>query len=161
MVPGPVRVALVVDAGIAGVYGLTRVLGLPDGRLGGAIVTAQAVVFAAVVLSWAFPAFWSAWVALVERQMPVETDGPPRARAPLPGRPSSGSMLVAGAVLSVLVVLQVAFAGSGAHEGMGFRTVVNAFAMALGLGAVSLAVVADVRWMLAATAAESDTSDRA
>ena len=159
--PGPVRVALIVDAGIGGVYGLTRVLGVPDGRLGGAVVAAEAVVWAALVLSWAFPAFWSAWMALVERQMPVETDGPPRVRLPLPARPSSGSMLVAGAVLSLLVVVQVAFAGSGAHGGVAFRSVVNAFAMALGLGAVSLAVVADVRWMLAATAAESDTSDRA
>ena len=160
MVPGPVRVALLVDAGVAAVFGVATLVGVPDGRLGGAIVAAEAVTWGALVLSWTFPAFWSAWMALVERQMPVETDGPPRARVPLPLRPSSGATLLAGAVLSLLLVLQVAFAGAGA-DGVAFRTVVNAFAMSLGLGAVSLAVVADVRWMLAATAAESDTSDRA
>ena len=157
MVPGPVRVALAVDAGIAAVFAAAAVAGVPDGRLGPALVAAEAVAWSAVVLAWAFPAFWSTWLRVVERRTPLD-DAPLPEPATLAPRPSTGALAAAGAALVGLLALQALLAGD---QGVAFRTVVNLFGATLGVGAVSLAVVHDVRWMLAATAESGESAESA
>lgn len=148
-IPGPVRVALAVDGGIAAVYATARVVGVPHGRLGTAVVGGEAAVWAAVVLAWVFPAFWSRWSASVERLfLGATVSGDERPPAPLAAWPSLRSQVLGAATLSVLLVVQ-AVTTSGAT--VPFRSVVAAYVVAAGIGAAVLAVAADVTSLLAAT----------
>jgi hypothetical protein len=148
-IPGPVRVALGADAGIAAIYALAALLGVPGGRFGSMLVAAEAAVWAAVMLTWVFRPFWSRWSSTVERLFAV---GDPEADAartivPLDDRPSSRSLVTGGAIFAALAVVQ-ALTTTGA--GVPFRSVV----VAAGVGAAALAIASDLTSLLAATRAE-------
>ena len=147
-IPGPVRVTLAIDAGIAAVYGTAIAVGVPDGGLGRILVGGQAAVWAAVVLTWVFPAFWARWSAAFERAFVGEARATPVPLAPWPSR---RSLLVGATVTASLLTVQ-ALTSSGA--GVPFRSVVAAYVVAGGVGAALLAIVADVSSLLAATRAE-------
>jgi hypothetical protein len=149
-IPGPVRVALGVDAGIAAIYALATLVGVPGGRFGTMLVAAEAAVWAGVMLTWVFRPFWSRWSYAVERLFAV---GDPDADAgsaavPLAARPSSRSLLAGGAVFAALAVLQ-ALTTTGA--GVGFRSVVAAYVVAGAVGAATLAIASDLTSLLAVT----------
>jgi hypothetical protein len=148
-IPGPVRVALAVDGGIAAVYGTAAVVGVPDGRLGTVVVGGEAAVWAAVVLAWVFPAFWSRWSGAVERLTGVAwataEDVPVKPLAPWP---SIRSQVFGATGLTLLLVVQ-ALTTSGA--GVPFRSVVAAYVVAAALGSALLAIIADVSSLLGAT----------
>jgi hypothetical protein len=152
-IPGPVRVALGADAGIAAIYALAALLGVPGGRFGSMLVAAEAAVWAAVMLTWVFRPFWSRWSSTVERLFAV---GDPEADAartivPLDDRPSSRSLVTGGAIFAALAVVQ-ALTTTGA--GVPFRSVVAAYVVAAGVGAAALAIASDLTSLLAATRAE-------
>jgi hypothetical protein len=152
-IPGPVRVALGADAGIAAIYTLAALVGVPAGRFGTMLVAAEAAVWAGVMLTWVFRPFWSRWSSTVERLFAV---GDPEADAggmtvPLDDRPSSRALLGGGAVFVALAVVQ-ALTSTGA--GVAFRSVVAAYVVAGAVGAAALAIASDVTALLAATRAE-------
>lgn len=152
-IPGPVRVALGADAGIAAIYALATFVGVPGGRLGTALVAAEAAVWAAVMLTWVFRAFWSGWSSTAERLFAV---GDPDADAhrtavPLDTRPSSRSLVAGGAVFAALALVQM-LTSTGA--GVAFRSVVAAYVVAAAVGAAALAIASDLTALLAATRAD-------
>lgn len=153
-IPGPVRVTLAVDAGIAAVYGAAAAVGVPEGGLGSALIGGQAAVWAVVVLAWVFPAFWARWSASVARLFPIrphdDAEGA-QTTVELAPWPSARSMVVGAATFAVLVAVQ-ALTSSGAH--VPFRSVVGSYVVAGAIGAALLAIVADVSTLLAATRAD-------
>jgi hypothetical protein len=144
-IPGPVRVAVAVDGGIAMVFGTAAVVGVPEGPLGRVLVGGEAAVWAAVVLAWVFPAFWSRWSASFERVFLGEERGAP---VPLAVWPSLRSQVIGASILTVLLLVQ-AVTSTGA--GVAFRSVVSAYVVAGGVGAALLAIAADVSSLVAAT----------
>lgn len=151
--PGPVRVALGADAGIAAIYALAALVGVPGGRFGTMLVAAEAAVWASVMLTWVFRPFWARWSSAVERLFAVgDPDSDARGSAmPLEGRPSSRSLLSGGAVFVVLAVVQ-ALTTTG--DGIAFRSVVAAYVVAGAVGAAALAIASDLTALVAATRAE-------
>jgi hypothetical protein len=151
--PGPVRVALGADAGIAAIYALAALVGVPGGRFGAMLVAAEAAVWAGVMLTWVFRPFWSRWSSAVERLFAVgDPDGDPnRSAVPLEGRPSSRSLLTGGAVFVALAVVQ---AVTTTGDGIAFRSVVAAYVVAGAIGAAALAIASDLSTLVAATRAE-------
>ena len=149
-IPGPVRVALTVDAGIAAVYGTAAVVGVPGGRLGTVLVGGEAAVWAVVVLGWVFPTFWSRWSAAVERVFLAGpgVDDDPATPVRLAPWPSATSIASGGAVLAALVAVQ-SLTSSG--TGVPFRSVVTSYVVAGGLGAALLAIASDVSSLVART----------
>lgn len=150
-IPGPVRVALAVDVGIAAVYGAAAAVGVPEGPLGNVLVGGQAAVWAAVVLVWVFPAFWARWSATIARLFPLrphDDAAGPHDTVELAPWPSGRSMVIGAAAFCLLVAAQ-ALTSSGAD--VAFRSVVGAYVVAGAIGAALLAIVADVTALLAAT----------
>jgi hypothetical protein len=149
-IPGPVRVALGADAGIAAIYALATLVGVPGGRFGSTLVAAEAAVWAGVMLTWVFRPFWSRWSSAVERLFAVgdpDADPGEAGMAALAVLPSSRSLVAGGALFTALAVVQV-LTTTGA--GIAFRSVVAAYVVAGAVGAAALAVVSDVASLLAA-----------
>ena len=145
-IPGPVRVVLGADAGIAAIYALATLVGVPGGRPGAVLVAAEAAAWAGVLLTWVFRPFWSRWSSSVERLFAVgDTE---LVAVPLPAWPSSRAVAAGGALFAVLALVQV-LTTTGA--GVAFRSVVSAYVVAGGVGAAALAIVSDVSSLLAAT----------
>lgn len=143
--PGAVRVALVADLGLGAVFGLSALLGLPGGPLGRAVVGVQAAAWSALVAHWVFPAFWSRWTAAVEGLFVRDHDVTPVALRTWPAR---RGVLAAAALVGTGALVQAAW---GSAPGPAYRAVVNAFVLSGGVVTATLAVVHDVRRMLAAT----------
>lgn len=144
--PGPVRVALGADAGIAAIYALATLVGVPGGRFGTMLVAAEAAVWAGVILTWVFRPFWSRWSSAVERLFGIGNTE--LVAVALPTRPSSRALGAGGALFAMLALVQ-ALTTTGA--GVAFRSVVSAYVVAGAVGAAALAIVSDVSSLLAAT----------
>lgn len=149
-IPGPVRVAVAVDAGIALVFVAGALVGVPEGRSGTVLVSGEAAVWAVVVLGWVFHAFWSRWCATIERLFAIGGGGDRVDARPLSPWPSRRALAVGSTLFAALVAAQASTAG-GHAPGVAYRSVVAAYVAAGALGAAFLAVVADVSSLLADT----------
>jgi hypothetical protein len=145
-IPEPVRVALGADAGIAAIYALATLVGVPGGRFGTVLVAAEAAVWAGVILTWVFRPFWSRWSSAVERLFAV--GDAEQVTVSLPARPSSRAVAIGGSLFAVLAFVQVL---TTTGSGVAFRSVVSAYVVAGAVGAAALAVISDVSSLLAAT----------